>query len=454
MNHNRPAPDYATDAVSDATDDVLTPIEPNAIAPHASTPTKAHATDEAVRLVACRGCGASGLVTVVDLGLQPACDHFPVVDAEARQPDPTWPLALVLCTECGLAQLSHDSPAPEEPLAVESATLRQHAIDVSARLVERLGLAPGTRVREYASHHGGSWRDALGAAGMACLADASPVGEGDAAGVRAVGGGRGADTEPTEPTDRKRPNELADVVVDNMSIIHAEDLQTELGERVAGLAPGGRLVIEFHQALPQVRQGQFDSIRHGHPLYFSLSSWRAAVRRFGLEVETAWAEDVFGGCLVAVARRGVEPDCAAGSVLRAEAQARLGTPEGYAPLARRAHEAGNGLRTLLESEAAAGRSVAGYGAGSKAVTFLGVAGVDSDLLPVIADLSPGKHGRRIPGTSIPIISPDELVARAPDTVVVLTWDIAREVVTDLRRRGLTDARFVVAQPELRDVTRM
>lgn len=387
-------------------------------------------SEQAVPVSECRGCGASSLVTVVDLGMQPACDHFPLVDAATPDPaadsapDPTWPLALVLCTECGLSQLSHDSPAPEEPLAMESATLKRHAVEVSGRLVQHLGLPPGTRVREYASHHGGSWREALAAAGMRCL-----------------------------PEPATRPAGVAaDVVIDNMSIIHAEDLCVELAERVAGMAPGGRLVIEFHHALPQVRQGQFDSIRHGHPLYFSLGSWQAAVQRFGLEVETAWAEDVFGGCLVVVASAGATPDDAALAVLAAEAEAGIATPEGYAPLAARAEEASAALRSLLEAEASTGRTVAGYGAGSKGVTFLNVARLDSDLLPVIADLSPGKHGRRIPGTSIPIVSPDELVARAPDTVVVLTWDIAREVVTDLRARGLSQARYVVAQPELREVT--
>ncbi|MDO5697688.1 MAG: class I SAM-dependent methyltransferase [Dermatophilus congolensis] len=412
---------------------------------------------DAVAVSACRGCGASSLVAVVDLGEQPACDHFPPVGEGV--PDPTWPLGLVLCPECGLSQLSHDSPAPEEPLAVESATLKRHAVEVSGRLVDRLNLEPGTRVREFASHHGGSWTDALCAAGLTVLGASSRENSDDDA--RRERGAATADDErvlsvadrerDATAEDDERDAVLADVVIDNMSIIHAEDLQAELAERVAALAPGGRLVIEFHHALPQVTQGQFDSIRHGHPLYFSLGSWRAAVQRFGLEVETAWPEDVFGGCLVVVARAGAEPDEAARAVLAAEAEAGLATPEGYAPLARRAREAGAGLRELLQSEVAAGRRVAAYGAGSKGVVFLNAAGVDADLLPMTADLSPAKHGRRIPGTSIPIVSPDDLVAAVPDTVVILTWDIAREVVTDLTTRGLTHTTWWVAQPVLEQV---
>lgn len=380
---------------------------------------------EAFLVESCRGCGASALATVVDLGPQSACDHFPPAVSPGEQIDDLrWPLAVVVCQVCGLAQLSHDSPAPEEPLAVESATLTRHAVDVSARLVQRLRLTPGTRVLEYASSHGGNWQNGLAAEGMLprLYDEEAPVGA-----------------------------EQFEVVLDNMSIIHAEDLQPQLATRVAQLAPGGRLVIEFHHAAAMVEEGQFDAVRHGHPLYFTLSAWRRALAPHGLEIETAWSEDVFGGCLVVVAAAGATPDAEAQAILAAEQEAGIHTPTGWAPLAERAASVGGGLRTFLREQRAAGVRTAAYGAGSKAVTFLGVAGVDADLLPVVGDLSPAKRGHRIPGTAIPIITPDELVERGPELVVILTWDIAREVVSDLRRRGMTGARYVVAQPSLKDV---
>lgn len=212
-------------------------------------------------------------------------------------------------------------------------------------------------------------------------------------------------------------------------------------------------MIEFHHALRQLVEAQFDTVRHGHPLYFSLHSWSAACARHGLSVVDAWEEDVFGGCLVVVAARssaGREPSDAVTRILEAERDARATEPAGYECLARRAQESTDGLRALLEAQVAAGRSVAAYGAGSKAVTFLGVAGIGADLVPLVADLSPGKQGRRIPGAGMRIVSPEDLVAAAPDVVAILTWDIAEEVVTQLRRAGL-DARYVVPLPALADV---
>ena len=52
------------------------------------------------------------------------------------------------------------------------------------------------------------------------------------------------------------------------------------------------------------------------------------------------------------------------------------------------------------------------------------------------DLAPAKHGRRIPGAFVPIRPVETLVDDNPDEVVVLTWDIADEVIKQLSKHGL------------------
>jgi hypothetical protein len=69
----------------------------------------------------------------------------------------------------------------------------------------------------------------------------------------------------------------------------------------------------------------------------------------------------------------------------------------------------------------------GYGAASRAIALLCRAGVDVDLLPAVADASPAKHGLRMPGTAIPVISPEELVASGPDAVLLFLPDLMAEV---------------------------
>ena len=85
------------------------------------------------------------------------------------------------------------------------------------------------------------------------------------------------------------------------------------------------------------------------------------------------------------------------------------------------------LRATCAAERAAGRRVYGYCAASRAVALLRVAGLDTGLLTAVADASPDKHGRRMPGTDIPIIAPDELVAARPDVVLLFVSDLLDEV---------------------------
>ena len=56
----------------------------------------------------------------------------------------------------------------------------------------------------------------------------------------------------------------------------------------------------------------------------------------------------------------------------------------------------------------------------------------------------------VPGVGLPIVSPEGLVAASPDEVMILTWDIADEVIAQLRSMGLAEARFFVPLPRLRE----
>ena len=74
-----------------------------------------------------------------------------------------------------------------------------------------------------------------------------------------------------------------------------------------------------------------------------------------------------------------------------------------------------------------GKRVLGYGAAAKGNTLLNYAGIRADLLPAVADRAPSKQGRYLPGSHIPVISPEELAAQNPDTLLVLPWNLINEL---------------------------
>jgi C-methyltransferase C-terminal domain/Putative zinc binding domain/Methyltransferase domain len=343
----------------------------------------------------CRACRGQAGDVVLDLGLQPACDYFP--SSGDPGPEPVYPLQMWLCAACGLAQLLDDPTVPEEPKGTEPAALVAQAADAVAR-VAAAGLLPaGARVAEYGSPHGGSWLGLLAGRGL----------------------------RPVDGTGQ------ADVILDCFGLMHAADQSAALAERAARLAPGGVLLLQFHSLGSILRQGQWNALRHGHYAYYSATALGSMLAAAGLAPRTLWHFDLYGGTVLLAAGRGDdspgEPDETVGAALAAEARAGLRDPAVLRGLQHDVRAKAAALHDWLVRCAAAGQTVLGYGAASRAVALLRTAGVGDELLPAIADASPAKHGLRMPGTAIPVISPGELIARRPDEVALFVSDLLAEV---------------------------
>jgi hypothetical protein len=351
-------------------------------------------TSELDRQPACRACRERLGNLVLDLGEQPACDYFPP-HAEPG-PDPVYPLQMWLCSSCGLAQLVADGTVPEEPKGSEPAALVAQAADAVARVAAAGFLPGGSLVTEYASPHGGSWLRLLAARGL------TPAGEG----------------------------EPADVVIDCFGLMHAPDQSAALAERVARVTRGGVLLLQYHSFGTIVQRGQWNALRHGHYAYYSTSALAGMLGAEGFSSVMAWHFELYGGTvLLAASRDGARaaPDGSVQSLLAEDSRAGVRDPVVVAGLQRQAQDRAQGLHDWLVAERSAGRTVLGYGAASRAVALLVRAGVGRELLPAVVDSSPAKHGRRMPGTEIPIVGPDVLALRKPDAVVLFVPDLLPEV---------------------------
>ena len=368
----------------------------------------------------CRACQGRTGHLVLDLGQQPACDYFPRADASG--PDPVYPLQMWLCSSCGLAQLVTDPTVPEEPRGAESAALTAQAAD-AVEQVAAAGLFSGRyRVAEYASPHGGSWLDLLACRGLTPVTDGEP----------------------------------ADVVLDCFGMMHAADQSAALAERVARVAEGGVLLLQYHSLDTIIRSGQWNALRHGHYAYYSTTALCEMLAHKDFSPRMAWHFGLYGGTVLLAAtwdaETSVRPDGSVLTILAEEAQLGVRDPERLTDLQRSAQARASGLHDWLVAERDAGRSVLAYGAASRAVALLRWAAADQTLLAAVVDAAPAKQGLRMPGTDIPIVDPAELLARRPDTVLLLVPDLLPEVraafpeVEDAGGRWVLDNETMAARP--------
>ncbi|MBA2372575.1 MAG: methyltransferase domain-containing protein [Chloroflexi bacterium] len=402
----------------------------------------------------CRSCGKATLIDVLDLGRQPLANAFP--EATPDQPSTgadAWPLCAVVCNECWLFQLldSHIETAVVGEGGVNpSRTMSDHLRDFVATVVERLSLRPGDVVVDTASH-GGHLQSLFRESGISTLTlEGSPA---HAAAARRRGlSVEAGDVNAASAGRIVRGHGPARAFVDNYRLSHVVDPDAFLAGVRALLAPGGMAVLEFDHVLPILAERQFDAIRHGHFTYFGLASLEAALRRNGLAVVTVEELSVYGGALRVWAGAddgSPSEDTVATRVRDRERAAGLTDPSTYTVFAAAVRVAQGTLRAFLESARSDGRLVVGYGAPSRASTLLNAARISADLLPFTVDASTAKQGRMIPGCGIPIHAPERLIAARPDDVLILTWDIADEVVRSLPEVTAWGGRFLVPIPSVR-----
>ncbi|MEU0541692.1 methyltransferase domain-containing protein [Nocardia sp. NPDC005978] len=337
----------------------------------------------------CRGCAGTDLAPVLDLGTVAAADDFPPAGTPVDPAETAHPLAMLRCAECGLAQLARDDTVTREPRGVEPRALRDQAADAVARVADS-GLLRGSTAREFGSPHGGSWLPLLTERGF-------------------------------EITESR-----ADLVIDCFGIMHEPDQRAAFARRAAAVGPDGVLLLQYHSLRAIVRLGQWNALRHGHFGYYTLPVLSGLLGAAGMSVAHAWEFDLYGGTVLLAAVHGA---AAPGESVRriAAAEAAATDLDAVRGLQRAADAHALALRTRLERESAAGRTVFAYGAASRAVGLFCRAGLHRGLLAGVADASPAKWGRRMPGTDIPIIAPGELVAADPDRVLLTVPDLLAEV---------------------------
>ncbi|MGV9712257.1 class I SAM-dependent methyltransferase [Gordonia sp. NPDC003424] len=336
----------------------------------------------------CRACESRNLVRVLDLGSVPPADQFPPIDRPVSTDEAAHPLAMDLCSSCGLAQLAEDDTVTDEPRGVEPQALRDQAREAIAD-VAAAGWLRGSTVREFGSPHGGTWVPLLQERGFI-------------------------------------ETEVADVVLDCFGIMHDADQRDAFARRAAATAPGGVLLVQFHSLATIVREGQWNALRHGHFAYYSMPALADLLSAAGMTPVAVWEYGLYGGSILVAAVHGGSDT---GRDVRAliTRESGMTDPAMVGELQGIANRHVNQLRLWLEEEQRADRRVFAYGAASRAVSLFCLAGLDRSLVHGVADASPGKQGRRMPGTDIPIISPTELVERMPDRVLLTVPDLYPEV---------------------------
>lgn len=234
----------------------------------------------------------------------------------------------------------------------------------------------------------------------------------------------------------------ADVLIANNVLAHVADLNGFVCGIRTALHSAGVAVLEVPYVRDLIERCEFDTIYHEHLCYFSLTALQALFRRHALEIVDVERIPIHGGSLRIFATRGGRPGEGVLALLEEERAWGVAEERPYADFARAVAHVRADIIALVRRLRAEGKSVAGYGAAAKCTVLANYCGLDASLVDFVADRSPHKQGRLVPGVRIPIAPPAELVARAPDHTILFAWNFETEILRQQAEYVKRGGRFI------------
>lgn len=403
----------------------------------------------------CRHCSAPLKDIFLDLGFAPPSNAY-VTSQGLNQVERYYPLRLYVCATCLLVQTQYDV-APDElfgqDYAYFSSTSKSwlaHAARYADQISEQLKLTSSSLVIEVAANDGYLLQNFV-AKGIPCLGIEPTLSTAEVARQKGISIKHAFFCEAVAQELRQQ-GRTADLIVGNNVYAHVPDINDfTLGLKTL-LNISGTITLEFPHLMSLIKHKSCDTVYHEHYSYFSLYSVARIFRKAGLRIWDVEALPTHGGSLRIYGCH--QEDERAESLTVADLLEEEGTRglhgiAGYLEFQAASDKVKDGLVSFLIDLKQKGISVAAYGAAAKGNTLLNYAGIKPDLLPYVCDAAASKQGKFMPGSHIPILSPNVLQENKPQVVLVLPWNIAQEVVVEQSGIKRWGGRFVVAIPEIR-----
>jgi len=401
---------------------------------------------------ACRFCSAPLTKAFADLGMSPLANSY-LSSEQGNGMEPFYPLRALVCDSCFLVQLE-EFETPEHIFgdyayfSSYSTTWLEHAKRYVEAMTERFALDESSHVVEIASNDGYLLQffteRQIPVLGIEPAANVAKVAL--QKGIPTLVEFFGVQTATSLAGESK-----ADLLLGNNVLAHVPDLNDFVGGMKVLLAEGGQITMEFPHLMRLVEDNQWDTIYHEHFSYFSFTTVSKVFEAHGLRLFDVEELPTHGGSLRIFGCHADDPRPEEPRALEMRERER---DEGYGSLALYAEYGGRvaeekrQILELLIGLKRDGQRIVGYGAPAKGNTLLNYCGIRTDFLDYTCDLNPHKQDHLLPGTHIPIRSPDVLREDRPDVVLILPWNLKDEIMDQLSFIREWGGRFAARAPDL------
>ena len=375
----------------------------------------------------CRICGSTDLTQVLDLGVQMLTGIFP---RRAGEDITAGPVQLVKCdqqTGCGLLQLAHSYDLAEmygDNYGYRSGlnpSMVAHLQDKVRRIQGLVHLAEGDAVLDIGSNDATTLRayPDIGLRRIGMDPSAGKFRQHYPDTVSLIEDFFAAETfEQHFPGVRPR-------VVTSFAMFYDLEQPMEFMRQVHRiLAEDGIWVFEQSYMPTMLDMVAYDTVCQEHLEFYALAQIQWMAERVGFRILDVEFNDVNGGSF-SITMGKAPAFTAAGpatqAILDQEHAAGLHTLAPYRQFADRVAASRDELQRFVADARAAGKTIGILGASTKGNVLLQYCGLSGDDIVAVGEVNPDKFGALTPGTWLEIIPEPELLAAAPDYLLVLPW---------------------------------
>jgi len=405
--------------------------------------------------ITCRFCGSLLKHSFVDLGMSPLANSY-LKPENLQRMEPFYPLHVFVCGECFLVQLLEFESAENifsdyAYFSSFSDSWLQHAKSYTRMMSERFGLSKESQVVEIASNDGYLLQyfkemsvPVLGVEPAQNVAQVAIK-----AGIPTITEFFGVKTA----TELVASGKKADVLLGNNVLAHVPDLNDFVKGLKILLKETGVATMEFPHLQRLMGMNQFDTIYHEHFSYFSFFTVCQVFKSHGLvvfdvdELPTHGGSLRVYGCHEEDSSHGVTKKVA--ELLSREESMGFTDLDFYLSFSDQVEEAKRNILEFLIRAKREGKKIVGYGAPAKGNTLLNYCGIGTDFIDYTVDRSPHKQMHHLPGTHIPVFSPDRIKETKPDYLAILPWNIKEEIMEQMGHIREWEGQFVVFIPDVK-----
>lgn len=244
-----------------------------------------------------------------------------------------------------------------------------------------------------------------------------------------------------------------DLILGNNVLAHVPDINDFVRGMKTALADKGIITMEFPHLMRLVAEYQFDTIYHEHFSYLSFTAVKRIFESQGLEMFDVQELPTHGGSLRIFAKhkedrtKEISPNVY--DLLEREEQAGMKTLDYYNDFQEKVDNIKYDVWNYLIQIKKEGKKVIGYGAAAKGNTLLNYCGIKgTDLIQFAVDASPHKQNKFLPASHIPVKGLESIREYKPDVVIILPWNLKKEISEQLSYIREWGGKFVTFIPKI------